>query len=103
VDYKAYGINRDGRPALMLELRCAPGFNLALSYPYLMSVSLDATGTLTLLFTSHRVRVTGRNLRRVYDALLSHTLRYLQEGDDPEGAGGEGDAFIGEISIEEMV
>lgn len=100
VDYKAYGINRTGRPALMLDLRCLPSLNLALSYSYLMSVAFDPSGEMIMLFTSHRVTVRGKNLRRVYDAALTHTLRYLQEEDAKYESDGA-ETFISEIAIEE--
>jgi hypothetical protein len=100
VDYKAYGINRTGRPALMLDLRRLPALNLGLSYSYLMSVAFDPSGEMLLLFTSHKVTVKGKNLSRIYDAVLSHTLRYLQEENpDYESEGAE--TFISEIAIEE--
>lgn len=84
----------------MLDLRCLPALNLGLSYSYLMSVAFDPSGEMVLLFTSHRVTVKGKNLRRVYDAALSHTLRYLQEEDSKyENEGAE--TFISEIAIEE--
>ena len=84
----------------MLDLRCLPSLNMALSYSYLMSVAFDPSGELILLFTSHRVTVKGKNLCPVYDAALTHTLRYLQEENpDYEGEGAE--TFISEIATEE--
>jgi hypothetical protein len=101
-DYRAYGINRTGRPALMLDLRLVSGNYLALSYSYLMSAAFNLSGELSLLFTSHQVTVKGKNLRRIYDGVLSHTLRYIQEEnadyerDNPE-------PFISEIAIDETL
>lgn len=99
-DYKAYGINRTGRPALMLDLRCLPSLSLALSYSYLMSVAFDPSGELLLLFTSHKITVKGKHLRRVYDALLAHTLRYIQE-ENADYESEDAETFISEIEIEE--
>src|SRR4051794_482530 len=73
-DYRAFGINRTGRPALMLDLRRVDGNYLALSYSYMMSAAFDLSGELVLLFTSHKVTVRGKNLRRIYEGVLSHTL-----------------------------
>ncbi|HEX8474593.1 MAG TPA: hypothetical protein VF666_11210 [Pyrinomonadaceae bacterium] len=98
-NYRAYGIDRTGRPVLMLDVRGADGHRLALSFAYLMSAEFDAAGEMVLSFTDHRVTVRGRNLRRVYDAVLTHTLRFLQE--EAQDANREDETFISEIMVEQ--
>lgn len=75
----AFAAVRGVAPPAMLDLRLKTGDAVALPYSYLTAVEYDAGGTLRLKFVGHSVTLTGRNLRRVYDGLVQHRVRYVQE------------------------
>ena len=101
-DYRAYGANRTGRQAIMLDVRTLTGERLALSYSYLNSIFFDASGVIVLSFGSHNVRIEGRNLVPVYDGLINHAVRYIrQENAELERDVPENETFISLIAIDE--
>lgn len=101
-DYRAFGINRNRRQVLMLDVRVLSGERLALGYPYLNSIFFDASGVIVLSFGSHNIRIEGRNLAPVYEGLLNHAVRYVQEENpDLERDISETETFISSIEIGE--
>lgn len=101
-DYRAYGANRTGRQAIMLDVRTLEGVRLALSYSYLNSIFFDASGLIVLSFGSHNIRIEGRNLTPVYDGLINHRVRYVrQENAEIERDVPEHETFISSIEIPE--
>lgn len=98
-DYPSYGILRGASAyALMLDLRLRTGDHTALPYAYLDAINFDASGTLNLSFGARTVTVEGRNLRPIFEQLLTHSIRFLQE---QRGAADDGaaDCFIASITI----
>ena len=103
-DYRTYGINRALRPVLMLDVRTLTGERVALAYSYLTSVFFDISGVMVLSFTSHDVHIEGRNLAVIYDGVLAHRVRYVQElNPDYEKDAPENEAFISKIIISAAV
>lgn len=101
-DYRAYGANRTGRQAIMLDVRTLEGVRLALSYSYLNSIFFDASGVIVLSFGSHNIRIEGRNLTPVYDGLINHVVRYVrQENAEIERDVPDTETFISLIEINE--
>ena len=102
IDYRAYGANRSGRQVIMLDVRTLKGKRLALPYSYLNRIFFDASGEIVLTFEACNVIIIGRNLSLLYEKLLSHSVRYIQE-ENPEleiNVSGN-DTFIASIEIEE--
>ena len=79
IDYRAFGANRSGRQAIMLDVRTLQGVRLALPYSYLNSIFFDASGEIVLYFGSHNIRIEGRNLAPLYEKMLSHSVRYIRQ------------------------
>ncbi|MBS0196248.1 MAG: hypothetical protein JSR77_05770 [Planctomycetes bacterium] len=52
---------------------------MALPYAYLVGVALVGNESLAMDFTERRIAVTGRNLRVLYERLLDHTARRIEE------------------------
>lgn len=100
-DSEVFGVDRQTTGyALMLDVRLKTGESFALPYSFLVEAHYDASGTLTLIFTTRKVTIKGRNLRTVYDFVLNHRLEFVQEenplyDDTPEPA-----PFIGSIAVE---
>lgn len=65
----------------MVDFRGHDGHSLALPYSRLLSIDFHPISGLTLEFQDHRVRIRGRNLRRLYTALVQHRVVFVQEGD----------------------
>lgn len=98
---RAYSVIRGRRgQLLMLEFRFANGNRMALGYPYLVGVDFDLSGSLVLQFSGRVVTVEGSNLLPVYQALLNHSVGYLQELDAERDAVTEGEPFIEGIKVE---
>lgn len=79
-DYQAAGpVSGNRPPEIMLELRVKSGDSLALGYAYLLSAEWNRSEGIILEFTTHTIRLAGRNLREVYRAIVAHRLPYVRE------------------------
>ena len=96
-----YGVAEDGCPAvLMLDLRGHNGTCVAFPYDQLRTIAFDPVEGVRLEFQEHRVRLCGRNLRRLYDLLVVKRVTFVQEGDLdvlPESS-----TFVDGIHVERM-
>ena len=102
INYRAYGANRSGRQVIMLDVRTLEGERLALGYSYLNNIFFDASGVMVLSFGSHNIRIEGRNLAPLYEKMLVHAVRFIQqENPKLEKDSSSGDTFISLIQIEQ--
>ena len=67
-----------------LEARFANGNACFLPYSYLIFCHFDQGGVIDLHFTKHILRVEGRHLRDLYEALNRHAVSYIQESESDE-------------------
>ena len=81
----------------MVEFRGHDGRCLAVPYSRLLSVDLRPDAGVSLEFPDHRIVLRGRNLRPLYEALLGHRVRFVQEGDLDTVS--EDDPFVDRIVI----
>jgi len=89
-----------GREDIMLDCRFSEGGRRAFGYTWLASITYEP-GTLKLVFGEITVTIAGRNLDRLYDALVQHRVPFIQEGSDAEEAlKPEDEPHIEEISID---
>lgn len=79
VERRAFGIGRGRRQPFMLDIRTVDKQRLGLSYSHLTKAAFDPSGVIVLEFSSHIVRIEGRNLQWVYENLLLQNVIYLQE------------------------
>lgn len=70
-------------PEAMIEFRYKRGDSFALSYALLISAAFNPSQGIVLEFTTHRVTLTGRNLKAIHRALLDHRLAWVQELSGP--------------------
>ncbi|MFN0011739.1 MAG: hypothetical protein ACKVS8_08875 [Phycisphaerales bacterium] len=75
---EGFEVNPDAA-CVMLDLVFKSGDRLALSYSYLTKVELQASGSITLTFSTAMVTVEGRGLMPLHNALLSHMVRRISE------------------------
>lgn len=91
-EYQPAGpVSGNRQPEIMLELRFKAGDAMALSYALLSSAKWNRSDGIVLEFTTHRVQLSGRNLRNVWQKIVDHCLPFAQEfnsrtDDQPEDA-----------------
>ena len=79
-DARPVGFETDPEGSLrMLDIVFRNGDRIALPYAYLVGVALVGNQSLAMDFTERRIEVTGRNLRVLYEHLLDHTARSIEE------------------------
>lgn len=79
-DARPLGFETDAEGSLrMLDIVFRNGDRIALPYAYLVGLALVGNQSLAMDFTERRIEVTGRNLRVLYEHLLDHTARRIEE------------------------
>ncbi len=97
-EHDSWSLLRMGRgQEVSLDLRLKTGDCLGLSYAYLVAVQFDPSGRILLWFTSHHVTIEGRGLKPLYDALLRHRVRFVQEEAARLEFLTEGQSFVSKI------
>jgi hypothetical protein len=88
---------------LMLEIRTRRGQRVGFPYSYLVEVSLEVPRDdeifLELVFSSRRIRLRGRNLQSLFEMLLGHSLKLLEEDASEFDTGEEFIPYIREIEF----
>lgn len=72
------------REALMLEIRLANGEMVSFPYFALRMARYLPKGVIELRFDGNRLIAEGRNLLRLYESIVQHRQRFIQEGTDIE-------------------
>ena len=90
-----------GRAGIMLDVRKADGQCHGMSYAYLTHIDFDPGDRLKLHFAGGKVvQIQGRGLKDLYQRLLDHRVRAVQEGTDSEdGLKPEDAAHIDRIEL----
>jgi len=82
VGVEPHGVAAEAHSSLrMLDLRGHDGTSFALPYARLSTVAFNPVDGITLEFGVHRVHIRGRNLRPLFNRLLTHQVTFVQEGD----------------------
>jgi hypothetical protein len=68
----------------MLDIRLADGRIVTFSYAYFARMDFTPGDTLSLRLPGAVVRVEGRRLARLREALAEHRARFIQEGTEAE-------------------
>ena len=85
---------------LNLEVRFRTGDGCFFPYAYLVYCRYDRGGTIELHFSSWVLRIEGRNLGDLYNALNKHAVSAVQEGDHEEHSA-ETAPFISQLNVSE--
>jgi hypothetical protein len=83
----------------MLDIHASAGDCLALPYSFLELVQHNPSDALMLTFAVCEVRIAGRNLAGLYNALVQHRVEYIQENDAKYEKVDEKKPFISRIEI----
>lgn len=90
------------REDIMLDVRLRDGSREAFAYAYLTKIKYTPKDVVRIEFGITVVKIAGRRLARLYEALCEHRVRFVQEGNVAEEALREpGDAHIDEIRIDQ--
>jgi hypothetical protein len=90
--YRAFSVASGAARPLRLDIRPKDGLAVARLYSGLTEIAYDRAGYggILLVFGAKLVKLRGRNLRPVVDALLAGTCEYVAElGDGEEARDGE--------------
>lgn len=84
-----------------LELRFSQGARKALPYSYVTEMGFDNEAGIEICTNSKKITITGRNLYKLFDCLISYRVRYIQAhiGNDTNEDG----LFVKSIFIEEII
>ena len=94
-EFRCYAALRGPRQvAFMLELRFADGNGDAFDYGMLGRARFDPSAGLVLQFGTGLVTITGKNLRPLFEAVLTHRVAWVAEADDPAAAARDPDACV---------
>ncbi len=83
-----------------LELRLVENRRIALPYTHFTQIRYDIETGIEIFTTHEKIKITGRNLLKLWDYLAAYRVRHIQVnvGSDPKDDG----LFVGEILVEEL-
>jgi len=83
-----------------LDLRLPDGKRKAVPYSFFTEINFDSENVIEITTTTKQIKITGRDLAKLYDFLVAYRVRYVQAnfGNDLNDEG----LFIGEIIVEEL-
>ncbi len=85
----------------MLSLEKQDGTHQAFGYPYLVKIHFNPSQGIVITFTEAKVTLEGRNLAPIYNGLVNHTIKTLQEVHEEYDELPEDEIVINQIIIEE--
>jgi hypothetical protein len=86
----------------MLDIRATGRDAIALPYSYLEMVQYNPSVDLVLSFATCEVRIEGHRLPALYEALVQHSVEYIQENDVKYEQPGDKQPFIERIEIKPL-
>jgi hypothetical protein len=90
------------RPIAMLDIRATGRDAVALPYSYLEMVQFNPSEAMVLTFAACEVRIEGHCLPALYDALVQHSVEYMQENDAKYEQANDKLPFISRIEIKAL-
>jgi hypothetical protein len=94
-------VSADRHRKVMLELRMLDGNSKALAYSYLVAVDFDPSEGIRMDFSGYTVAIHGRNMRPLFDGLVSQRVAVVREMDaiQAEATAAPGAAIVTAIEI----
>lgn len=95
-----FGIESLRNPLACIDLRFADGLRKAIPYIYVLEINFDASEGIEILTTTKKIKITGRDLAKLYDYLVVFRVKYIQAniGTDTNEEG----LFVKDIVIQEI-
>jgi hypothetical protein len=73
-----FGVDNLRNSPSCLDLRLANGTFKALPYSYIIEINYDPSDGIEITTTTKKICITGRNLKLLYNYLVSYRIRYIQ-------------------------
>jgi hypothetical protein len=86
----------------MLDIHATAGDCIALPYSFLEMVQHNPSDALLLTFAVCEVRIAGRNLAGLYNALVQHRVEFIQENDAKYEKVADKKPFISRVEIKPL-
>jgi len=83
-----------------LDLRLPDGKRKAIPYTFVTEINFDADSLIEITTTTKQIKISGRDLTKLYDFLVAYRVRYIQAdfGNDMNDDG----LFVEKIIIEDQ-
>lgn len=80
-EHPCYGLMQENHgTAIHLDVRLSNGDAIGFEYHALRKPHLHAkVGMITINYDDEQIRIMGRNLKEIYNQLLRHKIKYIQE------------------------
>jgi hypothetical protein len=96
-----YARRRGQGQEVMLDIRQTNGNRIALPYALLVGIAFDASGEMRLFYTERSIVIQGRGLLPIYEGLLDHTIRFIQEDSARYESLATGETFISGVYFDD--
>lgn len=97
-----HAFSKQRERAVELDLCLRTGDRWAFPYSYKTAIKFDLSGTIMIYFTTHVVTIRGRNLKPLYEALITHTLICVREATDEFTENLEDNTVVASLKVDEM-
>jgi len=101
----AYSIlSADRQRKVMVEFRLLGGNAKALAYSYLVALDIDPSDAIRMDFSGYTVTISGRNLRSLFEGLVSQRVAVVREMDplQAQATAAPGAAIVTGIEIKPL-
>lgn len=86
----------------MVDFQYNNGNRIALPYGYLVSVVMRENSTIQARYNNWEIIIYGRNLKIIYQALLSRTLKFVRKAENYEKDTMQNDVFIDDVIANDL-
>lgn len=83
----------------MLRVKLKSAEEYAFPYACLNSIRFNPSMGIEMVFTEHRIKVTGTKLNKLFEKLILHQVTHVNEGDSPFEIKDDKQLFVKEIEV----
>jgi hypothetical protein len=98
----AFIVATSGEYPPMIRFKFATDNVHALAYAYLTGIEYDASGTITLEFSSHKVVIKGRRLDALFGSLVNHQVIAVRQQSMTDARPPAGECCVDMLLIKEI-
>jgi len=95
-----YGIENIRNHLACIDMRLTDGSRKALPYSYIMEINFEPSEGIEIVTANKYIKITGRDLSRLYDYLIVYRVRYIQASMGMDG--NEEGIFVEGITIQDL-
>lgn len=102
VDTTFFGIEPNQKFPTTLDLRFSNGNCKAIPYTYISEIDFIPSEGIEITALGRKFRITGRNLRKLYDFILKYRVRFIQ-ANIGEDMAEDNELFVSSIEISNLI